>query len=66
MEGDDGHCDSEDDIDPWPCALDSDEGLLELFVNHVGVELCQTVCRGLNSLGYLTLKCILLPAKVLA
>ena len=28
MEGDDSHCDSEDDIDPWPCALDSDEGLL--------------------------------------
>ena len=65
MEGDDSHCDSEDDIDPWPCALDSDEGLLfELFVIHVGV--CQAVCRGVNSLGYLTLKCILLPAKVLA
>ena len=46
MESDDGHCDSEDDIDPWPCALDSDEGLLfELFVIHAGVELCQTVQR---------------------
>ena len=67
MASDDGHCNSEDDIDPWPCALDSDEGLLlELFLNHVGVELCQAVCRGVNSLGYLTLKCILLPAKVLA
>lgn len=27
MESDDCHMDSEDDIDPWPCELNSDEGL---------------------------------------